>query len=194
MDWKEVGKRIAEYAPELGAAWGGPAGAAIGTLASLVAGAFGLSPDAKPEEIMAAIEKDPQAAIKLKEIETNAKVEIHRLNVQLAIQESQQETVRLQAVNATMQSESKSEHWPQWAWRPYWGFISGTAFLVVCTFICFLAYKAVVLRDSNAIGSIPIIIGAFTSLFSIAGAVLGITAWGRNKLKLKQTEKEKPPL
>jgi len=181
MDWKELGKKIAAYAPELGAVFGGPGGA-------MVAGAFGLKPDAKPKEIIAAIEKDPQAAIKLKEIETNAKVEIHRLNIQLAIQQSQQETVRLQAVNTTMQTESKSEHWPQWAWRPYWGFISGTAFLVVCVFICFLAYKAVVLQDSNAIGAIPIIIGAFTSLFTIAGAVLGITAWGRNKLKLKQAE------
>ena len=189
MDWKELGKKIAKYAPELGAAFGGPGGAAIGTLASMVAGAFGLKPEAEPKEIAAVIEKDPQAAVKLKEIETNAIVEIRRLNVQLAIQQSQEEVAKIQAVNATMQVESKSEHWPQWGWRPYWGFTSGTAFLVVCVFICYLSYKAVVMKDASAIGAIPLIIGAFASLFSIAGAVLGITAWGRNKLKVKQMEK-----
>src|SRR3990167_6195214 len=26
------------------------------------------------------------------------------------------------SINATMQAESKSEHWPQWAWRPTVGF------------------------------------------------------------------------
>jgi len=184
MDWKELGRKIARYAPELGAVFGGPGGAAIGTLASMVASAFGLKPEAEPEEIAAVIERDPQAAIN----ETNAIVEIRRLNVQLAIQQSQEEVAKMQAVNTTMQVESKSEHWPQWAWRPFWGFTSGTAFLSVCVFICYLSYKAVVMKDASAIGSIPLIIGAFTSLFSIAGAVLGITAWGRNKLKVKQME------
>ena len=131
MDWKDVGKAIAKYAPALGTALGGPAGGAVGTLASMVAGAFGLKPDAKPDQVMAAIEKDPQAAVKLKEIETNAKTEIHRLNVQLAIQRSQQETAQIQAVNATMQAESKSEHWPQYSWRPTNGFAFPIAVIAV---------------------------------------------------------------
>ena len=131
MDWKDVGKAIAKYAPALGTALGGPAGGAVGTLASMVAGAFGLKPDAKPDQVMAAIEKDPQAAVKLKEIETNAKTEMHRLNVQLAIQRSQQETAQIQAVNATMQAESKSEHWPQYSWRPTNGFAFPIAVIAV---------------------------------------------------------------
>jgi len=129
MTWKDIGKKIAEYAPGLGAALGGPPGAAIGSLVSLVAGAFGLKPDAKPDEVLQAIQADPQAAVKLKQIETDAQVEIRRLLVQLAIQQSQerinelqQETARIQAVNATMQAESKSEHWPQYLWRPWNGF------------------------------------------------------------------------
>ena len=35
------------------------------------------------------------------------------------------------------------------------------------------------------LGMIPIVIGPFTSLFAIPGAILGIAAWGRNKLKLQ---------
>jgi len=142
MDWKDVGKAIAKYAPALGTALGGPAGGAVGTLASMVAGAFGLKPDAKPDQVMAAIEKDPQAAVKLKEIETNAKTEMHRLNVQLAIQQSQQETAQIQAVNATIQAESKSEHWPQYSWRPANGFAFPIAVIAVY-FVLPLAGKTV---------------------------------------------------
>ena len=39
--------------------------------------------------------------------------------------------------------------------------------------------------DRAFLGVIPIVIGAFTSLFTIPGAILGIAAWGRNKLKLQ---------
>jgi len=171
MNWKDLGKRIAKYAPELGAAFGGPGGAAIGTLASLVAGAFGLTPDAKPEEIIAAIEKDPQAAVKLREIETNAKVEIHRLNVQLAIQESQQETVRLQAVNATMQSESKSEHWPQYSWRP----VNGFAFPIAVITIYFVLPLL-----GKAVPNVPewVWMGWL--------CILGVTTWHRGRMQRAQ--------
>lgn len=71
------------------------------------------------------------------------------------------------------------------AWGPYLGFISATAFLVVCVFVCFLGYQAITSKDPQAIGMIPLLIGAFTTLFGIPGAILGITAWGRNKLKEK---------
>lgn len=131
MDWKDAGKAIAKYAPALGTALAGPAGGAVGTLASMVAGAFGLRPDAKPDEVALAVKQDPQAAVKLKEIETNARTEIHRLNVQLAIQRSQQETAQIRAVNAAMQAESKSEHWPQYSWRPANGFAFPIAVIAV---------------------------------------------------------------
>ena len=64
--------------------------------------------------------------------------------------------------------------------------ISAAAFMVVCTFVCVLAYRAITEKDSQAIGMIPMIIGAFTTLFGIPGAILGISAWGRNKLKEKR--------
>jgi hypothetical protein len=64
MDWKKLGTSVASAAPALGLALGGPAGAAVG---SLVASAFGT--DAKPDAIAAAIQADPDAAIKLREIE-----------------------------------------------------------------------------------------------------------------------------
>lgn len=64
MDWKQVGQSVAAAAPALGLALGGPAGGAIG---SLVAAAFGV--DSTPESVSKALVTDPDAAVKLQEIQ-----------------------------------------------------------------------------------------------------------------------------
>lgn len=185
MNWDDVTNAVKKYAPVLGAAIGGPVGGAVGGAISLIASAFGVGSDS-PDEIYNAIQADPQAALKLKEIEAGNKIELQRIVMLREQNQLAADTQRILAINATMQAESKSEHWPQWGWRPYWGFISGTAFLAVCVLICSLAWKAVTNADSASVGMIPIIIGAFTALFAIPGSLLGITAWGRNKLKIEE--------
>lgn len=90
------------------------------------------------------------------------------------------------AVNVTMQAESKSEQWPQYSWRPFWGFVSGLAFLIVVSFCCFLGYKAVIGGDTDALEMIPKLVTAFAALFTIAGAILGVTAWHRGLQKRNQ--------
>lgn len=187
MDWKDVGKKVVSLgAPLLGAALGGSGGATIGTM---VAGLFGADPGS-PGEILAKMQTDPEAAIKLREVELRHKERLEEIALERVRLDTQKEITALQEVNTTMRTESKSEHWAQWGWRPYWGFISGTAFLVVCIFVCFLGYKAIVGNDSDAVGSIPMVIGSFTTLFGIPGAILGISAWGRNKLKEKREVKQ----
>lgn len=64
MDWKAVGRSVAQSAPALGVALGGPAGGAIG---GLIAAAFGA--DATPDAVARAVAADPEAAVKLREIE-----------------------------------------------------------------------------------------------------------------------------
>lgn len=69
MDWKQVGNTaISVGAPLLGGALFGPAGAAVG---SIIAGKFGVSPDATPDQVLTAINGDPDAALKLRKIETD---------------------------------------------------------------------------------------------------------------------------
>ena len=72
------------------------------------------------------------------------------------------------AVNQTMQAESKSEHWPQYTWRPFWGFISAIAFGFVVGLCCFLGYKAVIGGDPSALTMIPQLVSAFAALFAFA--------------------------
>lgn len=80
MDWKDVAGSIANYAPLVGTAVGGPIGAAAGTAVKILAGLFGIkSPDPKPEELAAAIQADPQAAAKLLAAENEYKLEVAKM-------------------------------------------------------------------------------------------------------------------
>ena len=79
MDWSGLGKTIAGFAPLLGGVVGGPAGAGIG---SIIASVFGV--EDKPDAIARAIANDPEAAIKLKKIELDHKVELERIALETA--------------------------------------------------------------------------------------------------------------
>jgi len=74
MDWKDVGKTISKAAPILGTILGGPIGAAAGGAASLIASLFGCEDD--PAAVMQAIQSDPQAMIRLKELEVQHRADI----------------------------------------------------------------------------------------------------------------------
>jgi len=63
MDWKQLGKTVAKAAPLLGSALG-PGGAAVG---GIIASVFGTKNE--PDAIAEAVASNPDAAIKLREIE-----------------------------------------------------------------------------------------------------------------------------
>ena len=75
--WEKLGATVADAAPLLGTVLGGPVGSGIG---SIIASTFGTEND--PEQISKAIAKDPNAAIKLKEIETKHKMRLEELKLQ----------------------------------------------------------------------------------------------------------------
>jgi hypothetical protein len=83
MNLADLGRTIAKAAPLLGTALAGPAGATIG---SLIASKFG-GGDANPDELNALIQADPEAALKLKEIENTHETQL----AQIALQHAQTE-------------------------------------------------------------------------------------------------------
>ena len=68
MNWRNVGDTVGKFAPLLGTVLGGPGGAAVG---ALVASALGV--DNNPNSIEEAVKNDPDAAIKLRQIELQHK-------------------------------------------------------------------------------------------------------------------------
>ena len=100
MDWKQVGNTaISVGAPLLGGALFGPAGAAVG---SIIAGKFGVSPESTPEQVMAAITGDPDAALKLRQIETT---HIERL------QALENERLRIETADVQNARSAHQHHW-----------------------------------------------------------------------------------
>ena len=94
MTFKDVASKIAQAAPLLGTVLGGPAGGAIGGVISAVASAFGLKPDdvkKDPQKLVKAIETDPEAALKLKQLEMEMQSELRKLALE-------QDRLRLQDV------------------------------------------------------------------------------------------------
>lgn len=64
MKWSDLKEQIGKFAPLIGTVVGGPAGATIGALV-----ASGLGVENTPDAVSQAIKSDPNAAIKLKQIE-----------------------------------------------------------------------------------------------------------------------------
>lgn len=69
MEWKDVGKTVASIAPILGTVLGGPVGLIAGAAGSLIANALGVESD--PSAVQAAVAADPEAIVKLKQIEAD---------------------------------------------------------------------------------------------------------------------------
>ena len=134
------------------------AGDEAGKHAEKVAGiATALTGQATPDSAVEMIKTDPEAALKFQAAYLEYESGIYR-----------EQTQRLEAVNRTMQAETKSERWPQYSWRPFNGFTFPLAVLVIY-FVLPLAGKTV--------PSVPemVWIGWL--------AILGVATWDRGKEK-----------
>lgn len=95
MNWSELGKQLGSIGfPLIGEALAGPAGATIG---KLVANQFSftMDTDSKIDWLSQAIEKDPEAALKLAELEKNTKVELQQLMVTAEKNRLEQEVAKM---------------------------------------------------------------------------------------------------
>ena len=95
MDWKDVAETVGKVAPTLGGMFAGPAGAGAG---ALLARALGV--EETPEAVSKAVQADPQAALKVREVEASI--------TQALIQQR----------GGVVQAEASGESWLQRNWRP----------------------------------------------------------------------------
>ena len=180
MDWSTVAQDVAKSAPVLGTLLGGPAGGAIG---SLVASALGVQNNAS--DVSQALVTDPDAAVKLKQIESDNSVKLHELVLEQYKATLQAQTQAGSDINATMQAESKSEHWLQFSWRPIIG-LAVAADLVVSVVTVGIAYVGVMFcgQKADALQYLPSMLGAMAALIGVASPILGIASYFRGKTQL----------
>lgn len=94
MNWSDIGGLVGRAAPVVGTLLGGPAGAAVG---ALVASALNVPND--PEAVNKALAGNPDAMVRIQELQLTARVELEKLAVQA-------ETMRLQAAGAQYAAEA----------------------------------------------------------------------------------------
>jgi len=178
-DWTDVAGEVAKAgAPLLGGIIGGPIGTAVGQVGSMIASALGT--DNKPGAILDAIKQNPDAAVKLRQIEADEAVNLRRIASEQAVSLAAEGTKRIQAVNETMRAEGSSEHWAQWSWRPFNGFAFGATLV--------LNYALPAIVNSFA----PLAVPHWTPIqaqpipeyvFLAWASILGVAAWHRGVMQ-----------
>lgn len=159
MNWSDIGGIVGRAAPIVGTLLGGPAGAAVG---ALVANALNVSNN--PDAVNAALVASPDAMIRITELQTNARVQLEQLTVQI-------ETVRIQAAGAQYQAEAADRDsarqlagkQPNDIVRPAITFImlSGSLFIVVAIL---MGWATDAIKDVNAAMTVGMVIGAWLTM------------------------------
>lgn len=172
MEWKDLMPMLGRIAPLAGTLIGGPAGGALG---AMVANVLGVSNT--PDAVRDAIATDPSAAIKLLQFESENRKQLQGMAFAHADNVLAADTARMQAVNATMQSEVKAEHWPSYSWRPFCGFVFGFMFLGVYFVLPLLKLP------------VPVVP---TEAWLAIGAVLGVASFFRGKMQAEPPQPASP--
>lgn len=160
---------LVTVAPTLAGMLGGPL--ALAAVASLE-GAFGLGSGAGIDGITKIIQSggmSPEVVANIRladqkhaEVLGQQGVDLEKINLDFHAAQTQNAA----DINKTMQTETISEHWPSFSWRPYCGFVFGTMFFG-CYFVLPLLRIPVPVVPVEA--------------WAAMGSVLGIASWFRGK-------------
>ena len=155
---------LAKGAPTVAKMLGGPL---AGDAVTLLEKAFGVT---GTDAVQIAIAGDPEAAIKLRQVELDAQTKIEEIRAHLAETEIAASSSDVNAVNATMQVEDSKASgplgWMAFTWRPFLGYISGIM-LLGDFFILPLVHITAPEIPPNA--------------WLFLGGVLGIASWGHSQ-------------
>lgn len=161
MDWKDIAGTVGKAAPLLGTLLGGPAGTAVGAIIASTLGTGG-----SPAEVAQAL-ANPDAMVKLREVEARRQVDLEGLATDLAKAQINAAAQNAGDVNKTMQAEAAAEHWPSYSWRPFIGFMFG---------LYFASMWILPLLGKQPVPLTP-------DLTLAVGGILGIASWFRGKMQ-----------
>lgn len=171
MNWSDIGSIVGRAAPIVGTLLGGPAGAAVG---ALVASALNVPND--PDAVSVALAGNPDAMVRIQELQLTARVELEKLAVQA-------ETMRLQAAGAQYAAEAADRDsarqlaakQPNDIVRPALTFImlGGSLFVVVAVLI---GWANEVIKDPTAALTVGTVLGLWLGMTKeVMGFWFGMT-------------------
>lgn len=173
MDWSELGSQVADFAPALGSALGGPAAGAAG---SVIASMFGTEED--PDEISKAIQNDPEAAAKLRKAELKHERDMARIEAERESKRESEVTARQAAVSETMQVGYKEGV----LWRRAVGWSLAIVIPLVVLGVLGITGAAIYLDRPELIKNIPAVISALSPVWYVYMLVLGVAGYQEGKL------------
>lgn len=176
MDWSDLKDIVGKSAPLVGTLLGGPAGGAVG---GIIAAALGT--EAQPEKVASAIAANPDAMVRIQEIEAKHKEELERMTLE-------NETARLVEINKTARAEAQSED--KYVRRARPTFLYVIAFSVGIEVI--LASIVFLVRPEQA-AALGDLFAALATPQSIAAAMCGVYLKSRSTDKAIAAGKTPPP-
>ncbi len=171
--WDKVKSLIATAAPMIGTVIGGPAGGAVG---AMVASALGV--ENTPEAIEQELRTNPDALIKLKQLESDERIKLQELALRHSEIESEVHKLAIATQAATQQAELASNDPYVRRWRPTFGYAMCLAWSLLFFGLAF----ALVFHPKQAADVVNSVV-ALTPLFSVALTVLGISIHKRSQDK-----------
>lgn len=177
--------RLAQFAPQIIGLVSGAKAEEVATqvvgIAQTVAGAD------TPDAALAAMQRDPDVALQFQRVIADREIELARIDADVLKAQFGVELQAVQAVNATMQAEAKSEHWPQYSWRPFVGFCFG-ALALVTGGTAALAYLSVMFfgSDPAMLAHLPGLLGAEAAVMATMSPVVGVASWHRGRMQVQQ--------
>lgn len=171
MNWSDIGRIVGAAAPTVGTLLGGPAGAAVG---ALVSSALGVTND--PEVVNAALSANPDALVKVQELQINAKVQLQQLAVTAENNRLQAEAAQYLTEAADRDSARKlAAAQPRDFIRPAvtMTILVGTLLIIVAIF---MGWNRDLLTDPTASLTVGTVIGLwFGELKQVMGFWFGMT-------------------
>lgn len=190
---KKLGESLKSSAPMIvgglgtaaGTAVGGPLGAMVGpVLANIMRKVTGAPVEDTDFEAMAEqIMGSPELQLELEKLA----IERERMYYELEVAKLTAETKLVESVNATMRAEAGSDKWYQAGWRPYCGFVMGTAWgIIALSFAILVACVGFNVGgvQASALTGVGSAMSDMAVFFSIMLAVLGISSWKRGDEKI----------
>ncbi|MDF2183473.1 3TM-type holin [Grimontia hollisae] len=171
--WDKVKGLIGNAAPLIGSVIGGPVGASVG---AMVASKLGVENSAQAIELELAT--NPDALLKVQELEFTHEQELQKLAFEHAKLESEERKLAITEQTRVMQAELASNDAFVRRWRPTFGYAMCLAWVLLFFGVAF----ALVFHPAQAAAVINAVV-ALTPLFSVALAVLGISIHKRSQDK-----------
>ncbi len=171
--WDTIKSLLGNAAPLIGTLIGGPVGTAVG---GLVSSALGV--DNTPEAIERELSTNPDAVIKLKQLEFEHGVELKQLAFEHAKLESEERKLTMAQQHTTIQAELASHDAYVRRWRPTWGYSMCLAWV-----LRFVGLATVMVVYPEQAADVVNAVVAMTPLFGIGLTVLGINIHKRSQDK-----------